>query len=374
MNMADYKSENIGLYIHIPFCKNKCPYCDFYSSCNHKDVDRYTEALLQTVAHWGEKLNRTADTLYFGGGTPPLLGLDNLKKIMSASKKHFNLNQNTEITCEVNPCSVNKVFLQSLYNSGVNRLSIGVQSGIDSELITLGRKHNTDDVTKVVKDAKEVGFSNISLDLMLGTPNQTVDSLKSTLSFMLSLKPTHISAYLLKIEPDTVFGKKPPNNIPNEDLSADLYEMTVEILSKEGYNQYETSNFALSGFESRHNLKYWLCEEYLGIGASAHSFIEGKRFYYPRNTEQFINGIDPIPDGDGGDYNEYAMLNLRLSEGLNFARVKERFGISVPEIMIEKARHLQKLGLLTVKEDSICLTPKGQLLSNQVILQLLDID
>ena len=366
-------TENIGLYIHVPFCKSKCPYCNFYSLCDNKIADEYTERVLFSLEDYGKKIRRTADTLYIGGGTPPLLGKENLSKIVEGAKKYFSLSNDSEITCEVNPTSADKEFFETLYSAGVNRISMGVQSGVNSELIALGRRHTTKEVVETLKIAKETGFTNISLDLMLGIPNQTIESLCKTLEFLTSLKPTHISAYLLKIEPNTVFGKNTPNNLPDEELSADLYEKAVEILGENGYYQYETSNFAKEGFYSKHNLKYWHCEDYLGIGPSAHSFIDGKRFYYSSSISDFISDKSPIPDGEGGDFEEYAMLCLRLSEGLIFSNVKDRFNFDIPEKMIDNAKFLSNIGLVILDDTGIRLTKRGQLVSNAVIGKLLDI-
>jgi len=365
--------DNIGIYIHIPFCKSKCPYCNFYSLCDNDIADKYTEKVLLDLEGYGKKFNCVADTLYIGGGTPPLLGADNLVKIIATAKKNFSITADAEITCEVNPASADKDFFEKIFKSGVNRISMGVQSGVDSELISLGRKHDTKQVIETVKNAKDAGFSNISLDLMIGIPNQTLESLQKSIDFLISLNPTHISAYLLKIEPDTCFGKNMPKNLPDEERSADLYEKTVEILDKKGYYQYETSNFAKKGFESKHNLKYWHCEEYLGIGPSAHSFIDGERFYYSSNISDYISGDNPVSDGNGGDFEEYAMLNLRLADGLIFENVRERFNIDIPRNMIKNAKILSTIGLVTLDEASIRLTPKGQLVSNAVIGKLLDI-
>ncbi|MBR4282698.1 MAG: coproporphyrinogen III oxidase, partial [Clostridia bacterium] len=194
-----------------------------------------------------------------------------------------------------------------------------------------------------------------------------------SIDFLAFLEPTHISAYILKIEHDTYFGKNTPQNLPDEELCADLYEKAVEILGEKGYYQYETSNFAKKGYESKHNLKYWHCEEYLGLGPSAHSFIDGKRFYYSSKIHDFISGDYPIPDGDGGEFEEYAMLCLRLAEGLIFENIKERFNIDIPQSMIDNAKVLSKIGLVILDDIGIRLTPKGQLVSNAVIGKLLDI-
>ncbi|MBR4282931.1 MAG: radical SAM protein, partial [Clostridia bacterium] len=189
--------NNIGLYIHIPFCKSKCPYCNFYSLCDTDVATQYTEAILSKIKEYSKSLNRTANTLYIGGGTPPLLGAENLAKIVECAREYFAIPNDAEITCEVNPTSADRDFFEKIFKAGVNRISMGVQSGIDNELIALGRKHDTNQVVETVKNAKDAGLSNISLDLMLGIPNQTVESLQKSIGFLASLKPTHISAYIL---------------------------------------------------------------------------------------------------------------------------------------------------------------------------------
>lgn len=364
--------DNIGLYVHIPFCANKCPYCNFFSLCDFNLKNEYTKSVLSVLQNYAERLNRSADALYIGGGTPPILEKENLCKIIKGAKEYFNLTNDTEITCELNPLSADADLYDALFRAGVNRISMGVQSGVDSELIALGRKHSSRQVLESFNNARKAGFNNISLDLMLGIPNQTIESLQKTLNFMVSLNPEHISAYLLKIEPNTPFGKNTPHNLPDEELSADLYEFTVDFLEEKGYMQYETSNFAKAGYESKHNLKYWNCEEYLGIGPSAHSFIKGERFFFPSDIDRFISGCAPVFDGNGGDFEEYAMLRLRLRKGLLSSDVKERFDMDIPDKMVEQASFLSKLGLVEMDDFGIRLTKKGQLVSNSVIGKLIN--
>ncbi len=359
----------IGLYLHIPFCNGKCPYCDFYSvNPESEKVTAYVDALCREI----DKAGGIYDTVYFGGGTPSHIGSDNIAKIM----EHINRTPDCEATLECNPSDTgadNSSFDFSVVaKSGINRISMGLQSADNSERKILGRRGGCDDVERAIARAKKSGIDNISLDLMLGIPNQTEESLKKSIDFCKQSGAKHISAYILKIEEGTPFYRiKNTLDLPDEDKTCDLYLSAVEMLKEAGYHQYEISNFSEKGYESRHNLKYWHCEEYLGLGASAHSFVNGKRFYYERNLDDFINGISPINDGLGGDEEEYIMLALRLSEGIVFEKFQNRFGKSVPEITVKKARELQKHGLVNVDEHSISLTVRGFLISNTIITELI---
>lgn len=359
----------IGLYLHIPFCNGKCPYCDFYSvSPQSGTVDRYVDALCREIDGAGG----VYDTVYFGGGTPSLIGSENIAKILS----HINRTPCCEVTLECNPSdtgSVNSTFdFSVIAKSGVNRISMGLQSADDAERKILGRRGGCDDVKRAIERANEAGIENISLDLMLGIPFQTAESLEKSVEFCKSSGASHVSAYILKIEEGTPFYKiKNTLTLPDEDAACDLYLSAVSLLEKAGFYQYEISNFSKKDFESRHNLKYWRCEEYLGIGAAAHSFKDGKRFYYERSIDGFISGNPPVDDGFGGDEEEYIMLALRLCEGLNFERFKERFGHHLPEKTIRNAKELEKHGLVTVDGNGISLTVNGFLVSNSVISHII---
>lgn len=368
--------KNIGLYLHIPFCKSKCPYCDFYSfSGKDTQKDDYTSVLkdkiLSSVSTLQHKGGRKGDTLYIGGGTPSVLGAKNLSSLVNACNSGF-LTDNAEITVECNPYGLDEDFFKTLQDCGVNRLSFGLQSAIDSEIRILGRLSDRNQVENTVKTAQKVGFQNITLDVMLGIPNQTEKSLNETLDFCVSLGVPHISAYMLKLEENTHFYKNQDKyNFPDDDLTADLYLQMCETLENQGIMQYEISNFAKKGFESRHNLKYWHCEEYLGLGPSAHSFLDGKRFYYDRNFESFMNGVSPIGDGFGGDFTEYAMLNLRLVEGLNENKVLERFRHKIPNEIYEKSKIFIDNGYITKTKNGLALTRKGFLMSNTILAEIL---
>ena len=368
--------KNIGLYLHIPFCKSKCPYCDFYSfSGKDTQKDEYTSVLkskiLSSISTLQTDFDCKGDTLYIGGGTPSVLGAKNLTTLVNACNSSF-LTDNAEITVECNPYGLDEDFFKTLYDCGVNRISLGLQSAIDSERRILGRLSDRNQVENAVKVAQRVGFENITLDVMLGVPNQTEKSLNETLDFCTSLGVPHISAYMLKLEENTHFHKNQDKyNFPDDDLTADLYLQMCETLENQGIMQYEISNFAKKGFESRHNLKYWHCEEYLGLGPSAHSFLDGKRFYYDRDFNAFMNGNSPIDDGLGGDFTEYAMLNLRLIEGLQENKVFERFGRSISKEIYEKSQIFIDNGYMIKNDNGLALTRKGFLMSNTVLSNIL---
>ena len=357
-------TKPFGLYIHIPFCKQKCNYCDFYSvAVDSKTKRDYVTALQREIKQWGDKLGRPIDTVYFGGGTPSLLA-EFLPEITEAIKSSFKVLEGAEITMEMNPGDNSEKVLNFALKSGVNRLSIGAQSGDNEELKILGRRHTAEETAQTVRIARALGFNNISLDIMLGLPSSTPESLKKSLDFITNLNPEHISAYILKIEENTLFHKIYDTlNLPDEDKTADQYLQMCEYLENKGYEHYEISNFCKKGLMSRHNLKYWELEEYLGVGPAAHSFVEGKRFFYRRNLADFINGSSPVSDGMGGTEEERIMLSLRLNKGLEI-----EFN---PKLRL-KCDLLEKNGLLKLYGNRIVLTDKGMLLSNSIITEILE--
>ncbi|MGN1479232.1 MAG: radical SAM family heme chaperone HemW [Acutalibacteraceae bacterium] len=362
--------KNIGLYIHIPFCKSKCPYCDFYSlNKSGADFDGYVNAVKKELTAYSDK-GLTADTVYLGGGTPSFIGGGRVAQIVSEAKILFG--DANEITVECNPSCAQGDFFKIIAESGVNRVSLGMQSAVDSERRSLGRLADRQAVLECIENARNAGIDNISLDIMLGIPGQTEKSFKETLDFCVGSGVRHISAYMLKIEENTPFYKKRDSlNLPDDDFTADMYLETVSFLNQNGFNQYEISNFAQHGFESRHNLKYWNCEEYLGIGPSAHSFLDGKRFFYPRDIERFMSGGACVFDSYGGELNEYIMLRLRLREGLIFDEAKKRYPSFDKNGYIKKAEELKKHGLVELDDDFIRLTTTGFLLSNAVISKII---
>lgn len=363
--------DNIGLYLHIPFCKTKCPYCDFYSMRGDvSDKDMYTISLVESMENWSDKLGRKADTLYLGGGTPSILGGENIAMLTRRAKNLFGVDG--EITVECNPSAVEEDFFEAVADAGVNRISLGVQSVIERERKKLGRFSDREIIEKRIEQCKTAGIKNISLDVMLGVQEQTMKSFDETLNFCIASGATHISAYMLKIEEGTPYYKKKDSlNLPNDDEVADMYLAMSEKLRANGFEHYEISNFARSGFEGKHNLKYWNCEEYLGLGPSAHSFIDGKRFFYPRDIEYFKNGGEPISDGNGGDEEEYIMLRLRLKDGIVFEDFEKRFKKIFPRDIIKKTERFIENGLMKCDDKSMALTEKGFLLSNLIIAEFI---
>lgn len=373
-------SDTLGIYIHIPFCTSKCAYCDFFSMRGNKEkfID-YTEILKSRIEYFSEKFGgKTVDTIYFGGGTPSVIGAKLISEIIYKVKDCFIVSKEAEITVEVNPeCSQQNFDFALLQKAGVNRISIGMQTTIEDELKILGRNHTNDDVRKTVHMAKKSGIKNISLDLMLGIPMQSEDSLKKNVDFCRSLEVDHISAYILKIEENTIFSKNYERySFPDEDTQAQLYLSACRLLEENGFKQYEISNFSKPGFESRHNLKYWNFENYLGIGPAAHSFVDGKRFFYGRSLEKFRKNIIES-DIDCSDTETYIMLKLRLSRGLDLCELKSRFGISISPAFLKKAELFQKAGLCKLEtldeKKLLSLTPQGFLLSNSIIVEFLEV-
>lgn len=369
----------LGLYVHIPFCDGKCPYCDFYSRPGDEEVkEAYTRSLEARLAQWGERLQKEGvpaqvDTLYFGGGTPNLLGASRLARLIAAARRNFAL-CDVEITVEVNPSTRLDEFFREVFAAGANRLSIGLQSAHEQELQALGRRHTARQAAETVEAARRAGFSNLSLDLMLAVPGQTMQSALSSVAFCRELGVPHVSAYLLKVEQGTPFWKRREAlNLPDEDETADRYLAVCEALEQSGLKQYEISNFAVPGKESRHNLKYWHGEEYLGLGPGAHSFVEGKRFYFPRDLSGFLQGAPPVADGEGGTLEEALLLRLRLTEGITREMLLPfgEKGEAAFLWMEKKSRPYRAAGLLQREPGRIALTPKGFLVSNELIAELL---
>lgn len=363
-----------GLYVHVPFCAKKCDYCDFYSfRPTDAQMDAYRDAVIRAFARYANRQDLCFDTVYFGGGTPSFFGAKRLTALLDAAKEQFTVTSDAQITVECNPSSVTRPDMQRLAAAGVNRISMGVQSAVDAERRLLGRASTRAQVSSAVDAVRESGIDNLSLDLMLGIPAQTRASLEESLKFLTALGVPHVSAYLLKVEDGTpLAAKKDALPLPDEDAVCDFYLHTVETLARRGLMQYEVSNFARPGFESRHNLHYWRDEEYLGVGPAAHSFLGGKRFFYPRDFDAFLRGDAPKDDGDGGDEAEFCMLRLRLTAGLSDSAFFARYRKHLPRSLFDTARMFEQHGLLTVQNDTLALTPQGFLLSNRVIGTLVE--
>lgn len=364
----------LGIYIHAPFCVSKCAYCNFYSMpVDQAVINAYSKVLIKQLKRWGDQIGRPADTLYFGGGTPTLLGAENIVSVINAAQNAFSL-QGAEITLEANPADDLSGLFYQVAKAGVNRVSLGAQSAVSKELAVLSRRHRFQQVQQAVLALRQAGICNYSLDVMLGIPFQTTETLRQTLEKIVALEPTHISAYLLSLEPGTpLYEKQGQYVLPNADETAEFYLQTCETLQKAGYARYEISNFAKKGYESRHNNKYWQGEDYLGLGPSAHSFLMGRRFYYPAGLEDYLKKPTFIDGGAGGGLEEYVMLALRLSRGLSLSVLAEKYKVALSGAFSDCVARLKNAGYLSLQEENICLTDRGALVSNSIIAQLLSV-
>ena len=367
------KKTPAGLYIHVPFCAQKCRYCDFYSFPKGEEYfEIYKNRVIEAIEFYGKKYARPYNSLYFGGGTPSCFGGKRISEVLSCIRNNYRLISDAEITVECNPNSDIESLIPFFKKCGVNRISLGMQSSVDIERKKLGRSADKKRIFDIINVLKENDITNISLDIMLGIPEQTLDSLRDTLDFIKECDVTHVSAYILNIEENTPFFKLQNKlNLPDENTVCEFYEYTSEYLKNIGFEHYEISNFAKSGFESRHNTKYWLLEDYLGLGPSAHSFLNGKRYYFLNDINSFIDGIPPVFDCDGGDKEEYIMLRLRLKAGLNLNDLTTLYGESATKNIIKKVPLLKEQGFINFENNIISLSEKGFLLSNSIISELI---
>ncbi len=384
---ARFEKSRLGLYLHIPFCRAKCAYCDFYSLVPNDEVlmERYVEALILHMQSYriGAK-DYLADTVFIGGGTPTALPTELLIRLIRAVRRNFALTKGAEFTLEANPATVDAGMLNRLRRAGVNRLSMGLQSANNEELAALSRIHRREDFAESFRAARRARIENINVDLMFGIPYQTKKSLLKTLAYVVRLAPEHISLYDLILEPSTPLAKRAPTlPMPNEDEEADMYLSAVEFLAQNGYAQYEVSNFARPGYQCRHNLKYWNCEEYLGLGASAHSYFRDSRFSFSRDINRYMQGVE-VPTSrikitDENDVisphervGEYIMLRFRLTAGLSDREFTRRFGFSFTREYGKKMQPYIRSGFAVYNDGVYSLTPKGMFVSNYILSDLLD--
>ena len=373
----------LGIYIHVPFCRSKCQYCDFYSLTTKDDklMDGYIAAMCKHIKEAGELApGYKVDTVYFGGGTPSFFGGDGMATIMSAIRRSFDVTADAEITFEANPDSVSDKLLRRLRGEGFNRVSLGVQTDNDELLRKLGRPHTYAQVMTAVQRIRKAGFRNLSLDLMYGLPGQTLYDWEKTLHHVLTLNPEHISCYALKVEPGTpLYDYKDICNIANDDTQADMYLSGIEILRSKGYRQYEISNFAKKGMVSKHNLKYWMGGEYLGFGPDASSDFAGKRFSIIRDLHGYIDGVkngkqvltdvQEIPQRERAG--EYLMTRLRTTTGICREEYEKQYLLPFGPLE-ESLERCERHGLaVRNSEDRWYLTPQGFLVSNSIISDLL---
>jgi oxygen-independent coproporphyrinogen-3 oxidase len=368
-------SKELGLYIHIPFCIKKCDYCDFYSLPGRlHSIDSYIQSVLEEARKYQ---GLSFQTLYLGGGTPSLLCEDGLPGLMKALNSVFDLSGVVEATIEANPDSVTFPFLEAAQIAGINRISIGVQSLSDIELEKVGRVHTAAQAVQALTMTKDQGFLNISADVILGLPAQDWASLMVTLETLIALNIQHISLYCLSIEPHTPLGIRMPADLPSDDEQAELYSCACDLLQKRGFTHYEISNFALPGYECRHNLNYWRGGEYLGLGPAAASHLERKRFRNKPDLDAYLlNPLDLIEEEECLDSPakaaEEAILRLRLlREGLDLDRLSERFGSADIKKLQERLDRLVEKDLLIKAGFNYRLPPNCALVSNPILCKIL---
>lgn len=365
-------TNKLSFYIHIPFCVRKCDYCAFYSLPAQTDTikERYFEALLNQISDF--KTDREIQTVYFGGGTPPMLGVERICRIIELLKSRFSLSEQCEITVEVNPKTIDRDGLIALKKAGANRLSIGVQSANDNVLKAIGRIHTFDDARQCIRDARNAGFQNISADIIFALPNQSFSTFSKSVYEFVNLGVEHISAYSLQLEEGTkLYERKDELCFPDENEEENQYNALCEILSENGFEHYEISSFTKPGFESKHNMNYWVCGEYFGFGAAAHSFFVGKRFSAVCDVEEYIvkseisafaptdfDIAESISDEEAEE--ERIMLGLRTNRGAR-----------IPEKAFSTAERIAKLGFGTFEGGILRLNSKGFRVSNSIIGEII---
>ena len=381
------EKKTLGLYLHIPFCAKKCDYCDFYSFTpgNDKFIESYVSAMMLQMEDISSACRlHSVDTVYFGGGTPSLLPISQLQRLIDSIRRNFKLEKSAEITLEVNPGTVNYKYLKALRKLGINRLSIGMQSASPAELKTLGRIHTAEQFRETFKCARDAGFDNISVDIMYGLPSQTHSSFKRTLEYATELAPEHISLYCLKIEEGTPFhAMRDTLILPDDDVQFDMYCGAVEFLQHEGYERYEMSNFAKGGKYSRHNMKYWNCDEYIGIGAAAHSYFGGERYSVIRDAETYIDGLEILDAGikiidesrmidRKESMNEYVMLRMRLEYGVDGIEFESRYGVDFYKKFGQFLDEYVDGGFVNKVGQRYSFTTRGMFVSNYILSAVLD--
>ena len=366
------KKNDIGIYVHIPFCVRKCAYCDFYSLPGSALTGEYTEALAAHICATSRKVSdRTVDTLFFGGGTPSLLPPEFFERIISAVEDNFLPGADPEISVEVNPATVNKELIDAYKKCGVNRISIGMQSFVEDELKLLSRIHGKRDFYDTYELVRSKGIGNVNVDLMYGIPSQTLSSLEKSLDELAKIQPEHISVYGLKIEPETEFGRHPDRyDFPDDDTQSDMYLLICSYLRDKGYIRYEFSNFAKPGRECRHNLKYWNREEYIGFGPASSSFLDNTRYTLKRDLNGYIESIKNRKEPQYSEYrtltetdieNERIMLGLRLESG-----------ITPGDKLAAKCGAYIRGGFMKLDDNRLSFTDRGVLVSNYILSDLID--
>jgi oxygen-independent coproporphyrinogen-3 oxidase len=388
-------TELLSLYLHIPFCTAKCGYCDFNSYAQQEHlVPSYTRSLLSEARLWHKAIRgRPFDTVFFGGGTPSLLPIDELRVLFEGLRDTCDILPGAEVTLEANPGSLDECYLRALRDIGINRLSIGVQSLHDDELRSLDRLHSADDARAAYRAARTAGFDNVNIDLIYGLQNQPLERWKVTLEEAIGMQPQHVSLYALTVEDGTPLARQIAagrSSAPDPDTQAEHYEWTCERMMRAGCEHYEISNWALPGYRCRHNVTYWECREYLGLGAGAHSFLNGVRFSTAKLPQAYMElversarerergGETPMRQVVSGETmtEELAMsdtliLGLRMTEGVSEQRFRDRFDVAVLDVFGPQLEESIRLGLVERAEGFVRLTERGRFVANEVFVRLL---
>ncbi len=374
-----------AVYVHIPFCANRCHYCDFTTYVmKGQPVDDYLDALALEMEKKTTRVKpEQISTIYIGGGTPTVLNLSQMKKLLRDLRFYFpDWSGDLEFTAEANPGTTGLELLSVMREGGVNRISFGAQTFRQDLLKKIGRIHRAGEIRESVDLARKAGFDNLSLDLMFGLPEQTVDDMKQSLSEAFDLGPDHFSCYSLKVEEGTRFYDLKQQNrlaLPDEDEELEMYQWTRSFLKEKGYMQYEVSNFARPGYESRHNTIYWLNEEYYGFGAGAHGYVDQVRYANVKGIREYIsqlkNDFLPVEKSyivsTSEDMENFMILGLRLLKGVKLSRFRKRYGVHAEEVFATALKNLQQKNLITVGKDWICLTDQGLLFGNHVFASFL---
>ena len=369
-----------GIYLHIPYCDTKCIYCDFYSITNHTNKNRFITSLLKEIEYYSPLLkNHKFDTIFFGGGTPSLLPVEDFSRIFESLYKHYSISHNSEITIEANPGTLDKKKLTELKQLPINRISFGVQSFNDDDLKFLTRIHSSEEAIKTVKSAQDAGYNNINIDLIFALPNQTMDAWKYNLDKAVSIGTQHISAYSLIFEEGTVLNNMKrlgQVNSADIELERDMFDYTSSFLQSNRYEHYEISNYAKPGMECRHNLKYWQCEEYISFGPSASSYVGKKRWTNIKNLLKYIKSVQSGKSAvdfeeditDEKAITEFIFLGLR-SRGIDLARFSNVFNFSFNEEYLTIINTLVNAGLAKAENNRFSLTQKGYAVCDEIVAQ-----
>ena len=382
--------KKLGLYIHFPFCLSKCRYCDFYSLPTISDgiIDRYISALLKHIEEYSiQAKDYIVDSIYFGGGTPSIMTERQIKTVMKKIKSLYRVAQNCEVSVELNPRTADLDKLKAFRRSGINRLSIGVQSFDDKDLDICGRAHNAEDAYNTISLARRAKFDNVSIDLMYGIPGQSLQTVIDNIVTASKLEVDHISLYGLKVEEGTPFWfDRHSLSFPDEETERSMYFNSVGLLAKYGYLQYEISNFAKKGKHCRHNLKYWNCDEYIGFGPAAHSYFGGKRFSLKKNVNLYIDSFDEtkrVSEQLTDEYidipyssrvAEYVMLRMRLKTGVDCTAFRKRFGRDFEEMYLDRLSPYIKSGHVVRTGKGYAFSPEGMYVSNYILARVVDFD